>query len=152
MEEGPLSALELLRRDAVESARSRLAEARAELAQQETRFTEASAARQRCQEALQGERAHFGEAGSVQRLRLIEGVLRGLTQELKQTGVRLSAAEQACRLARERVGEAEQALIAAEAGRRAASALLSTRRGVAERRREREAEDQADDLFRGRRS
>jgi hypothetical protein len=75
----------------------------------------------------------------------------GLTQELKQAGARLSTAEQACRLVRERVGEAEQALIAAEAGRRALGALLSTRRGVAERRREREDEDQANDLFRGRR-
>lgn len=151
MEDGPLSALELLRRDAVESARSRLAELRAELAQHEARFTEASAARQRCEEALQGERAHFGEASSVQRLRLVEGALHGLTQELKQAGARLSVAEQACRRARARIGEAEQVLIAAEAGRRALGLLLSTRRGVAERRREREAEDQADDLFRGRR-
>ena len=151
MEEGPLSALELLRRDALEGARCRLAEARAELAQHEARFTEASAARHRCEEALQSERAHFGEASSVQRLRLVEGALRGLTHELTQARARLSAVEQACRAARAHVGDAEHALVAAEVGRRAVSGLLSTRRGVAERRREREDEDQADDLFRGRR-
>jgi flagellar biosynthesis chaperone FliJ len=151
VEEGPLPALELLRRDAVEAARAQLAELRAQLAQQEARFTEASAARQRCEEALQGERAHFGDAGSVQRLRLVEGALRALTHELRQAQARVSAAEQACRQARAQVAEAEQALIAAEVGRRALSGLLSTRRAVAERRREREAEDQADELFQGRR-
>jgi hypothetical protein len=151
VDEGPLPALELLRRDAVEAARARLAETRAQLAQQEGRFTEASAARQRCEEALQGERAHFGEAGSVQRLRLVEGALRALTQELRQAQAQVSAAEQACRQARAQVAEAEQVLIAAEVGRRALSGLLSTRRGVADRRREREAEDHADELFQSRR-
>lgn len=151
MEDGPLSALELVRRDAVEHAHSRLLEARAELVQHEARFTEASAGRLRCEEALQSERAHFGEAGSVQRMRLVEGALRGLTHELKLAKARQATAEQACRRARARVVDAEQALIAAEAGRRALSSLLSTRRGVAERRREREEEDCADELFRSRR-
>jgi chromosome segregation ATPase len=151
VEDGPLAALELLRRDAVESARSHLAEARAELAQQEARFTEASAARQRCEEALQGERAHFGEAGSVQRLRLVEGALRGLTHELTRAEARLATLAQACRRARAQVAEAEEGLITAEVGRRALSGVLSTHRGVAARRREREDEDHADDLFRGRR-
>jgi flagellar biosynthesis chaperone FliJ len=145
-----LSALETLRRDAVEAAQRQLAEARAELAHHESRFTEASAARLRCEEALQGQRAHFSEARSVQHLRLAESALHGLTHELRLAETRLGAAEQACHQSRARVRDAERGLIEAEVGRRAVSKLLTTRRGVADKRREREDEDQADDLFRGR--
>jgi hypothetical protein len=147
----PLSALETLRQDAAQSAQHRLAEARAELAQYEARYTEASAVRLRCEEALQCERAQFSEASSVQRLRFAEGALRGLTQELSLAEARRTAAEQACDRARARVSAAELELIDAEVDRRAVSKLLSTRRGVADKRRERAEEDHADDLYRGRR-
>ena len=150
VEPGPLSALELLRRDAVEGAQQRLSALRAELAQHEARCSDASAARLRCEEALQCERAHFSAASSVQRLRLAEDALRALTQELRVAEVRLAGALQACERCRARVSAAEQELIAAEVDRRAVATVASTRRGVVEKRREREDEDQADDLFRSR--
>jgi hypothetical protein len=151
VESGPLNALEALRREAVDAAQRKLAEARAELAQRESLFTEASVARQRCEEALQGERAHFSEARSVRSMRLVEERLAGLTHELTLAEGRLGAAEQASRRAHVRVREAEQELVQAELGRRSVSNVLSTRRSVADKRRERDEEDAAEDLFRARR-
>jgi hypothetical protein len=151
VEPGSLPALEILRREQVEAAQRRLAEARALLAQRESLCKEACAARRRCEEALQAQRAQFNEAQSVWQLQRCEESARGLTQELSTAEARLRAAEAACSAAREVLSGAEQALRAAELSRRAISKLLSTRRGALEQRREREAEDLADDLFRARR-
>ena len=150
VEQGPLSALETVRRDAVVVAQRRLAEVCEELSEHEARLAEASAVRLRCAAARLAQRAQFSEAGSVQRLRLTEGALRGLTHALSLSDARLATAEQAVHRARAKVREAEQGLLNAEVSRRAISTLLSTRRVVAEKRRERDEEDQAEDVFRSR--
>jgi flagellar biosynthesis chaperone FliJ len=149
--EGSLDALETLRREAVEAARRRLAEARAELSQHEALYNEVSATRARCEQALQSERGQFGEARSVSRMRLVEERLRGLTQELTSALGRQKRAHEACIALRERVELLGVALLEAERNRRALGQVLELRRDVALKRRERTEEEQSEDAFRGRR-
>lgn len=150
MAEGPLDALDLVRREAVESAKRRLAEARAELSQHEALFHEASAARARCDEALQSERGQFGEARSVARLRLVEERLRGLTQELSAAVERQKRALAACSAQRARVEELRVALTEAERDRRALGQVLDLRREAQHKQRERDEEEQTEDALRSR--
>ena len=150
MAEGPLDALSLVRREAVESAQHRLAEARAERSQHESLFHEASAERARCEQALQSERGQFGEARSVGRLRLVEERLRGLTQELAAAQARQKRALSACAAQRSRVEQLTAALAEAERSRRALGQLLDLRREALNKQREKSEEEQAEDAMRGR--
>jgi hypothetical protein len=144
----PLQALEARRQGATRQAQRVLAEARADLAQRESLANEAHAARFRCNESLQSERALFGEANNVRLLRLREERIRGLVLELKGAEARLALAQAGCGEARERVLQAERALLEAESGRRAVVSVLAARRTAADKQRERVAEDEADDAFR----
>lgn len=152
MSDAPLIALEALRHESASAARRLLAEARADLAQRESLANEAHAARFRCEETLQSERALFGMAHDARRLRLSEERIRGLVLELKGADTRLVQAQEACHEARERVLGAERALLEAETGRRAVVSVLGARREAADKRRERGEEDDVEDLFRARRT
>lgn len=151
MSDAPLIALESLRDDSASNAKRELAEARAHLAQRESLANEAHAARFRCEETLQSERALFGEAHNARLLRLSEERIRGLVLELKGAQERQLTAQHDCREARERVLAAERALLEAESRRRAVLSVLDGRRVAAGKLRERAEEDDADDSFRSRR-
>ena len=148
--DAPLIALGALRHDTASQARRLLAEARADLAQRESLANETHAARFRCEESLQSERALFGEANNVRLLRLREERIRGLVLELACAESRMRVAQAGCSEARERVHAAERALLTAESGRRAVVSVLGTRREAADKRRERGEEDDADDAYRSR--
>ena len=150
MTDSSLDRLEALRREAVETARRQLAEARAELSQYEALYNETCAACARCEEALQSERAQFGEARSVARLRLVEERLRGLDQELAGARARKQRAYASCAALRQRLDALVAALAEAERGRRAVGQVLELRREQAQKRRELSEEEQSEDAFRGR--
>lgn len=150
MSDKPLYALEARRQTVSDQAQRLLAEARAELAQRESLANEAHAARFRCEESLQSERALFGETHNARLLRLREERIRGLVLELKSAEQRLAVALSVCHDARERVRLAERGLLEAETGRRAVVSVLDARRAAADKERERNAEEEAEDAFRTR--
>lgn len=150
MSDAPLIALEAVRHDVSGAAQRALAEARADLAQRESLANEAHAARFRCEEMLQSERALFGEAHNARLLRLSEERIRGLTLELKAATARVRGAQHTLGEARERVRGAEQALLSAESERRALGNVLDARRTLADKRRDQRAEDERDDALRSR--
>ena len=87
-------------------------------------YNETCAACARCEEALQSERAQFGEARNVARLRLVEERLRGLDQELAGARARKQRAYASCAAVRQRLDLLVAALAEAERGRRAVGQVL----------------------------
>ncbi len=146
----PLSTLEALRRESVESLARRLRAARDE---HEARAEALAAVQAVCaghEQELRRARAAFAEANSVRTLQALERRVEGLAGQLALSRERELRAQRGLAEASGDLDALRQALLAAERDRRAASEVLEERRRSQLRVNDQREEEEAEEAYRSR--
>lgn len=147
---GPLTTLEALRRDAVDSLARKLRDARTEHARATTALAAAQAAQLASEQRLARGRAEFATAERVLTLQRLEGNLRALELACAERVGRARRAARAEQETHAAVNALAAAMLNAERDRRAAARVLEDKRVADARVKALSEEEEADEAFRAR--